>query len=146
MAVMQYLTMAGITPGAERFTTGAVLPEEQASGAELSTVRGQRPGLSTEIGKRLGDTLHPAARAAYARAPSAATAMVDRKRVTRHAEAPVWVAVARVAEADLMAVVVGGGNRSQVMFLVICETLKNGVKPYAANETERPQISSGQSS
>jgi hypothetical protein len=143
---MQCLTMAGITPGAGRFTTGAVLREEQASGAELSTVQGQRPGLSTEIGRRLGDTLHHAARVAYARAPSAATAMADRKRATRHAEAPVWVAAARVVEADLMAVVAGGGNRSQVVFLVICETLKNGEKAYAANEAERPQISSGQSS
>src|ERR1700693_163845 len=58
----QGLTMAGITPGAEPFTTGAVLAEQ-----ELPAGRGQRPGLSREIGRRLGDTPHHAARAAYAR-------------------------------------------------------------------------------
>jgi hypothetical protein len=144
---MLCLTTAGITPGAERFITGAVLPEEQASGAEVLTGRGLRPDPLKEIGKRLGDTLHHAVRAACGRAPSAATAMVDRKGATRHAEAPVWVVEARVAEAaDLMVVVADGGNRSQIVFLVVRKTLKIGEKAYAANEAERPQISSGQSS
>jgi hypothetical protein len=108
----QFITTASITPGAERFTTAAVLREEQASEAELSTGRGLRPDLLKEIGKRLGDTLHQAARAACDRAPSAATAMADRKGATRHAEAPVWVAEARVAEAADLMVVADGGKRS----------------------------------
>jgi hypothetical protein len=73
------------------------LPEAEACEAEVSTVGGQGP--STETGKRPGDTPHRAARAAYDRAPSAATAMEDRQGASRHAVAPVWEAEARVAEA-----------------------------------------------
>ena len=42
--------------------------------------------------RRLEDTLHPAVRAASARAPSAATSMADRQKAIRHAEAPASVA------------------------------------------------------
>jgi hypothetical protein len=63
-----------------------------------------------EIGKRLGDTLRHAARAACVRAPSVATAMADRQGATRHAGAPVWVAEARMEEAEDLMAVVDGGN------------------------------------
>jgi len=118
----QCLTTVGITPGAERFTTEAVLPEEQAHAAELTTA--QLPGLSTETSRRLGDTLNPAVSAASAPAPSADTAMADRLRAFPRAEAPVW---ARVAEEDLVAVaaaVAGVGNGSCAVFLVACKILK----------------------
>ena len=103
----QGLTMAGITRGAEPFTTGAVLGEQ-----DLPGVRGQRPGLSRGIGRRLGDTPHHAARAGYARAPLAVTVMAARQGVIPRAEAAAWVAEAHMAEGDLTAVVVDGGNRS----------------------------------
>src|SRR5271169_280837 len=86
----QCITTAGITRGAERFTTGAVLVEQQRR------VAVRRPGRSTEIGRRLADMLRHAVRAACARAPSAATAMADRQGVIPHGEAPAWVE-ARVA-------------------------------------------------
>src|SRR5271156_2513395 len=56
----QCITTAGITPAVEPFTTGAVLPEQQPGAPELATVPVQRPGLSTEIVRRLGDTPPPA--------------------------------------------------------------------------------------
>ena len=100
------------------------LTETSAGAAEFTTVPAQRPGLSTETPRLLEDTLHPAARAASARAPSAATAMADRPGAIRHAEAPASVAERRVAAVDLAAAedlaaaVAGVGNRSFVMFLV----------------------------
>jgi hypothetical protein len=82
---MQPLTMAGITPGATRFTTGAVLLE---AAVELqATTPSHRPGLSTETPRLLEDTLHLAARAVFARVPSATTGMADKQRASRHAAA-----------------------------------------------------------
>jgi hypothetical protein len=106
ITITRSITTAGITPAAERSTTEAVLPGLEACGAEVSTAEGQ--GRSTETGKRPGDTRHHTARAAYDRVPSAATAMADRQGASRHAGAPVLVAEARVAEADLMAEADGG--------------------------------------
>jgi hypothetical protein len=132
----QYITTAGTTPGAPHFTIGAISTEEVADAAELApapagtsqgaaefpTVPAQRPDLSTEAPRLPEDTLHPAVRAASARAPSAATTMEDRQGAIRHAEAPAWVAEQRVAavvdrvaaEVDLAAAVAGVGNRSFV--------------------------------
>jgi len=113
---MRCLTTAGITPEAERFTTGAISTEGQAGVVDLTarvadlvldpmqetdlagtsagaagstTVPAQLPGLLTETSRRLGDMLHPAVRAASAPAPSAATTMAGRQRAFPHAEAPV---------------------------------------------------------
>jgi hypothetical protein len=112
------MAAAGTTPGAERFITGAIshaaeshavelhaaeLHAAELHAAELATVPALRPGLSTETGKRLADTLHLAVRAAHARVPSAATAMADRPRAFRHAERPASVVERRVAEVGLMA-------------------------------------------
>jgi hypothetical protein len=134
--------MAGTTPGAERFITGAISIEEQARAAEstaraaeltahaaeLRTVPVQPPGLSKETGRRLEATLNPAVKAAPALVPSAATAMADRPRAIRHAEAPVSVAEQRMAAGqrtaavaeDLTVVAVADViKRSAVMFLVV---------------------------
>ena len=81
--ITQLMAAAGTTPGATRFITGAVSTEAEAArggaaasaatrGGSFPTVPAQRPGLSTETARRLEDTLHPAVRAASARAPSAA--------------------------------------------------------------------------
>ena len=100
----QCTTEAGITPGAERFTTGALLAERQ-------------PGRSTETGLRLEDTLHRAARAAHAQAPSVATSMADRRRAFLREEGPALVAEAVIAVVAAGTVVVadignpGSGNR-----------------------------------
>jgi len=125
--------MAGITPGAERFITGAISPEEaraadltvavaestapaadlMIAAAESTAHAAQLPGPSTETGRRREATPHPAVRAASARAPTAATTMADRPRHIRHAAAPAWVAepavavAERVAAEDLAAAVAG---------------------------------------
>ena len=107
----QCLAAAGTTRGAERFITEAVSTAAEAYAAELMVRAAelmahaadsgrQPPGLSTETGRRLEDTLNPAVRAAHARAPSAAMSMADRPRAIRHAEAPAWVAEQRVAAAE----------------------------------------------
>jgi len=117
------ITAAGTTPGAGRFITGTPSTEAEGRAAELSpvaellagaaeftTVAAQPPGLSAETPRRREDTLHPTAKAARARAPSAATAMAERPGAMRHVEAPAWVAE-RVAAEDLTAAVAGAGNR-----------------------------------
>ena len=135
VADTQCTTMAGTTPGAERFITGAISPEEAYAAelttraAELTTVPAQPPDLSTETGRRLEATLSPAVRVANVRAPSAVTTMANRQRAIRHAERPASVVEQRVAaerrvaaeaEEDLVAVAVAGViNRSTVMFLVV---------------------------
>src|SRR5271157_2464364 len=101
--------------------------------AESTTIPAPLPGLSRETDKRLEDTLHPAVRPAHGRVPSAATAMAGRQRAIRHAAAPASVTEQRKA-ADLMvaedltaavvATAVGTGNRSYVVFLLVCKTLK----------------------
>lgn len=77
--------------------------------AEFTTTRAQRPGLSTETGKRLEDMLHPAVRAASGPAPSAATTMADRPGAFLHAEAPVWGRGPEEEEALVAAAVVEAG-------------------------------------
>jgi hypothetical protein len=115
VADTQCTTMAGTTPGAERFITGAISPaaearaaelmvraaELTADAAELTAVPAQQPqpDLSTETGRLLEAMLNPAGKAAHARAPSAAMTMADKPRAIRHAEAPAWVAEQRVAAA-----------------------------------------------
>ena len=131
VADTQCTTMAGTTPGAERFITGAVSTGQEvraaqgsARAAESPTVAAQPPGLSTEISKRLEDTLHPAVRPAHVRAHSAATTMADRPRATRRAAAPVLAAVQRglVAEAvELVVVEAGVVNLSTTVFLAVCK-------------------------
>jgi hypothetical protein len=126
VADTQCTTMAGTTPGAERFITGAMPTEQEAraaelmaDAAELTTVPAQRPGLSRETSRRLEAMLHPALRVASARVPSAATAMADRPRAIRHAERPASVAEQRAAAvAGRVVAVAGVINRSFVMFLV----------------------------
>src|SRR5580704_10242003 len=72
------LTVAGITPGAGRFTTGAVLIAAERREGAVSTVPVEGPGLSMETGRRLEDTLRRGVRAASDRVPSAATTTVER--------------------------------------------------------------------
>src|ERR1035441_6193938 len=173
VADTQCTTMAGTTPGAERFITGAISPAAEAhaaelmvraaDAAELTAVPAQQPqpDLSTETGRLLEAMLNPAARAAHARAPSAATTMADKPRAIRHAEAPAWAAEQRVAAAERVVAAVAEraaaagvvdrsfADRSLVMFFVMFRVVRkfgNGEKPYAANEGERRQISLGQSS
>jgi hypothetical protein len=102
--------------------------------AGLSTVAAQGPDLSMETGRRLGDTLHHAVKAASARALSAVTSAADRQGAFHHAEAAAWVGdlVAVVAG---MAAEAGVGKRSVVVFLLAVR-VRNGEKPYAANQAE----------
>jgi len=107
ITITRSITTGGITPGAERFTTGVLLAE------------GPR-GRSMEIGRRHEDTLHHAARAAHAQAPSAATSTEDKPRAFPHGEGPALVAeevmpaVEVTAAVEATVVVVVGGNRSSV--------------------------------
>jgi len=105
--------VAELTPGAAELTPDAAEP--MVGVAEFTTVAAQRPGPSAETPRRLEDTLHPAARAARARAHSAATAMAEKPGAMRHVEAPAWVAERVAAEelavaAVLAAVVADIGN------------------------------------
>src|ERR1022692_2177658 len=89
VADTQCMAAADTIPGAPHFTIGAISTEEVADAAELApapagtsqgaaefpTVPAQQPDLSTEAPRLPEDTLHPAVRAASARAPSAATTM-----------------------------------------------------------------------
>ena len=120
ITVMQRMATTGTTRGAIRFSTEAIIIEEEASVALLpscvaedlapavlfTTARAEPPGPSTEIPGLPEDTRNPAVRAASARVPSAATIMADRKGAFRRAEAPVLVA----AE-GLTGAVTGIGNR-----------------------------------
>ena len=107
ITITRSITTGGITPGAERFTTGVLLAEEPR-------------GRSMEIGRRHEDTLHHAARAAHAQAPSAATSTEDKPRAFPHGEGPALVAeevmpaVEVTAAVEATVVVVVGGNRSSV--------------------------------
>jgi hypothetical protein len=103
----QCSTTAGTTPGAERSTTGAVLPEEAAGAVGSTAGVAEAPGLSTETGRQLEDTLHREVRVASAPAPTVVTIMADRQRAIPHAEAPVWGRVA-VEEEDFVAAGVAG--------------------------------------
>ncbi len=68
---------------------------------------------------RLEDTLSLAVRAAFTRAPSAATTTAERPRAIPPAEVPAWVAEAFTAAAEeRMAAVAGDGNPRFVMFSV----------------------------
>jgi hypothetical protein len=76
-----------------------------AVAAGLKTVPAQRPGLLKETITLLEDTLNPVVKAGRARAPSATTAMADKKGASHHAEVPASAAVvagaARVAAAGI---------------------------------------------
>ena len=87
---------------------GTDLAGTSVPGAASTTAPGRLPGLSTETRRRREDTLHRAARAESAPAPTVATTMADRPRAIPPAEAPVWGRVP-VAEEDLVAVVVAAG-------------------------------------
>jgi hypothetical protein len=104
MADTQCITAAGTSLAAERFTTGAISTAAESRAAARS-VPGLERGLSRETGRRLADTLHLVVRAAYARARSAATIMVESQGAIRHAEGPAWVAGA-LAEGLMAAAVV----------------------------------------
>ena len=128
----QCLAAAGTTPGAGRSITGAIFivgqagaeltvgaVESHAAGvsaveltagaAEFTTIPAQLPGLSTETGRRLADTLHLAVRAASARAHSAATVMADKPGAFLHAEGPASAAADRTAVARVAAEVTAAG-------------------------------------
>ena len=77
--------------------TVATSTEAGAQAGEFPTVPAQRRELSMETGKRREATLHPAVRAASARAPSAASGRADRQRAIRHGEGPASAAEQRVA-------------------------------------------------
>src|SRR5271166_169919 len=100
ITITQGLTAAGITPAAEPFTTGAVSPEERP-GVESPADPVRGPGRSKEIGRRLVDMLRHGVKAAYARAPSAVTAMAGRQGATPHVEAAAWVAGDLMVAEDL---------------------------------------------
>ena len=114
--------------GAAERPTVAVSTKVGARAADLPAVPAPGPRPSTETPGLREDTVHPAVRAASARAPSATSRGVDKQGAIRHAEAPALVAEHRV-EAVLedravgvveegMAAVAGVTNQSSVMFLV----------------------------
>src|SRR6266478_2116637 len=109
-------TGAGIVPAAMKGTGRQM--RTPAGAAELKTVPAQQPGLLKETITLLEDTLNPAVRAAFARAPSATTTMADRKGAFRHAEAPASAAEERVAAVRVAEVVADTDNRSFVGFLI----------------------------
>jgi hypothetical protein len=74
-----------------------------ASAAEKMPVPARAAELSTETLGPREDTLHPAGRAGFVRAHSAATSVADRREALHHAEAPVWAA----ARGAALPVVVG---------------------------------------
>ena len=127
----QSITTTGTTPGPERFITGAPSTGVEEGAAGFTTAPAQRPGLSTETGRRLEDMPNPAVRAASARVPSAATDKADRPGAFRHAEAPASLVAGRVAAveehvaleervvaAEGVVAETGVVDRSFVMFLV----------------------------
>jgi len=123
-AATQFMGATGIFPAAPRFTTGAIstgvveafvaefmadAPEFKPAGvwpreAECTTVLARFPGLSTEIGRLLGDTRNPAARAASAPAPLAVLIMEGKPEAFRRAARPALEAAECAAEADSTAV------------------------------------------
>lgn len=87
----------------------------RADAANLRIAPAGRPGRSTETRKRLVDTPTLMGRAWSARAPSAATIMVDRKEVFRNAGAPASEAVDFMAvEGEDSMAVVDADNRPSV--------------------------------
>ena len=109
VADTRFITAAGITPGARRFTTepiftaavsaaGQVSAQAMLAGAaEFTTVPAQQPAHSAEILARPEDTPNLAVRPAPARAPSVATIMADSHGAIRRAEAAASVAAGTVA-------------------------------------------------
>src|SRR5712664_3727857 len=93
----------------------------------------QRPGLLKETITLLEDTLNPAVKAVRARAPSATTAMADKKGTSHHAEVPASAAAARVAAAGI-------DNRIFSDFWYIVKNLESR-EAYATNEVGLRQIS-----
>ena len=118
MTTTQSTTTAGTTRAAERFITETISTGEEASaGVETNVQRGasgnrgvaKPPARPFEGDRRqLEDTPSPAARAAFAREPSAATATAERPGAIPRAEAPASVAEAFTAVAEGMAAVAGG--------------------------------------
>ncbi len=133
--VSQLLAAAGTTRGATRFITGTpstgaevcaaeVSTEVEACAAVVSTVSARGPVLSTETLGRLEDSVNPAVKVDFARAPSAASGMADRQGAFHHAECPASGAADFVAAVDFTEAaedfteVAGVGNRSFVVFPV----------------------------
>jgi len=94
-------------PGADPTVPGAdpMAPAGGRRAAEFTTVPAQAPGLSRETGRRLEDTLHPVARAAFARVRSAATITVESPGAIPPEETPAWAAVMPAADLTAEAVV-----------------------------------------
>jgi hypothetical protein len=103
-------TGAQIVPAAMK---GIGPPMRTPAVAALKTVPAKLPGLLKETTRLLEDTPNPAVRAVRARAPSAATAMAERRGAIHHAEAPASVAEERVAA---VAAII---NRRVFMFVVV---------------------------
>jgi len=128
-------TSTGAEAQAVEFPTAATSTEAGGAAADFPAVPAQRTGLSTATSRRREDTLHPAVRAALARAPSAASRRADKPRPIRHGEAPASAehrvaavehrGVAEVedpavaAEEDRVAAGAGIINQSSVMFLMV---------------------------
>lgn len=112
-----FITTAGTTPAATRFTTAAISIGAVVSVAALSAIAvgrasAEATGPLTATTALLGDTLHLAVKAVSAPALSAVTTAVDRQEAFPRAEAPASaVAEGRVASAAV-AVAAGIGNRN----------------------------------
>ena len=120
VADSQLLAAAGTTPEATRFIIGtasigagwgaaerptvAVSTKVGARAADLPAVPAPGPRPSTETPGLREDTVHPAVRAASARAPSATSRGVDKQGAIRHAEAPALVAEEAVVAVEGVAV------------------------------------------
>jgi len=101
---MQFMAVAGTTPGAAPSTTATLTTEAEQRTAESITVPEQYPGPSMEAARRLEDTPNPAGTAAFARMLLAAMTMADKPGVSPHAEARASAAEDSMAAAvDFMA-------------------------------------------
>ena len=114
---MRSITTAGTTPAATRFTTAAIstgaaefAAERTEHVAERTAHAAERIGLSTATTGPLEATPHPAAKAAPALEPSAATTMAVRNAVFPRADKP--ASVAEDFAVAVVAVAAGIVNRS----------------------------------
>src|SRR5208282_1250898 len=129
--ITQFTTTTGTTPGATRFTTGAITTAAEASGelqgtcsaarattvaAEFITGPAGRRDRSKETPRLLEDSLLLGVKAASGRALSATTTMAGRRGAIRRAEAP--ASVAERAAAGDPAAAADLGNRDFFMFPV----------------------------
>jgi hypothetical protein len=118
VAATRCMAAADTSPGAIRFTTGAITTVGESRAEEVLSEAVPDSVHSTGTQRRLEDSLRLVDRPAFARGPSAATRGAVKQGAFRHAEAPASVAVGFVeaagsveaAEGDVAAVDTGNGS------------------------------------